>query len=168
MVAILKFATHTRLDHTPFKKFQDHEVQLRKYINPVIRLVSMFLRKCLVPLSPEIDNIIHKLRTLLSSGHTLREVSDLVFQLLCTIWCREWLPILCHRIHHPTMVYLAFSSLEEQGTFKDAKSITGVIAQFKYCVRLALLALMHRDGAELEDSFQHRQYWLREKNECTF
>jgi len=167
VIAILKIAT-CRLDHTPFKKFQDHEVQLRKYINPVIRLVSMFLHKCPVPLTPEIDNIIQKLHTSLSPRHTLKEVSDLVFQLLCTIWCQEWLPILCHRIHDPTMVYLAFSSLEEQGTFKDAKSFTGIIAQFKYCICLALFALMHRDGADLEGSFQHHQYWLQEKNECTF
>jgi len=128
----------------------------------------MLLRGPPLSLPDEITAALASLKGCLYPTKSLQEASDAVISVLCLLWTREWMPIVGHRIHDPTMYYLALNSLEATGSFKEAKAITPTIAQLKYDIRLMLLPAMHQHPSGIQAGFNQYSHWLCEEEESTF
>ena len=94
-------------------------------------------------------------------------MSTALSALLAALWESRWQPTEVHRITDPTVIYLALSSLQPQGSFKEPKLVTNVIARFEYDMRLFFLTEIHR-ADDHEEALLRFQPWLTEKHESTF
>ncbi|KAJ3830895.1 hypothetical protein F5878DRAFT_648126, partial [Lentinula raphanica] len=129
--------------NTPFHKHHQNDLTMQKYSAELCRFVCLILQAHTTTDYPfEFPSAIKAdIRELYEVLETDDEDSyTRIFtmqQLLLSIWKHRW-PISKNTLAttDPTMLYLAFRSLQPQGNFNDARQTTPLIAQLTYCMRL--------------------------------
>ncbi|KAF9523198.1 hypothetical protein CPB83DRAFT_775868 [Crepidotus variabilis] len=156
------------VNHTPFKVLMHFEEGASKsYAYPIAGLVAMLLRGSPVPLESNMNEALEDLRGFLETKN-MEESAQALYQLLSLLWTFPWRPVVQRRVTDPTVVYLAFSSLLPDGSFKDTHVLTNVFARCKYSVRCVMLIRIKTNHVEEKDGWLENERWLREDNECTF
>jgi hypothetical protein len=149
---------------------------LRQYSGKVVRLAAMLLRESdhyFISLPQDIVCLLVKLREILLASNTTNTLGHAIHKLLIAIWTREWLPTEKDPISDPTIRFLALSSVDVHGGFRDAKEITNPIAALEYCMRLTFLVEIHLQSKKhKKNSYaiaaKELSHWYIEKFESTF
>ncbi|KAF9521817.1 hypothetical protein CPB83DRAFT_778069, partial [Crepidotus variabilis] len=156
------------INHTPFKVPMHFEDGASKsYANPIAGLLAMLLRGSPVPLQPNMDEALEVLRSCLAAKD-IDKSAEACYRLLCLIWTFPWKPVVQRRVTDPTVIYLAYSSLLPDGSFKDTHLLTNVFARCKYSVRCVVLIRIKTEHEDEKEGWMANERWLREDNECTF
>ncbi|KAG6819212.1 hypothetical protein H0H93_014238 [Arthromyces matolae] len=164
------------INNTPLHKHQDHAERMNTYIRPVVRLAAMLLRSSvalILDLPEDVRKRIEKLRKSLSTDNTpqkLRDIGTRAFHLLLQLWTRIWPRggSMSTPFSDPTIISLALSMLQNDGSFKHPKYTTGPIAQFEYCIR-TLFAMHLHDRVDKNPTSTYAQetdtlsFWFTEK-----
>ncbi|KAF9523204.1 hypothetical protein CPB83DRAFT_899020 [Crepidotus variabilis] len=157
------------INHDPFHPMQNGDATLESYTHPIIGLLAMLLRGCPIQLPELVTDRVEDLRESMAKDKYKDSTAALVcLKLLITVWCHPWRPQIEQRISDPTILFLALSSLNADGSFKGCHLITNVIARFKYGLRSISLLDMHESYTTPEEGWEALKRWFREDEECTF
>ncbi|KAG6877334.1 hypothetical protein C0993_008522 [Termitomyces sp. T159_Od127] len=163
------------ISNTPFKTLQNHKAGMRKYTYCIIRLLAMLLRDSnilLYDFTQQQKKHILKLRDGLEQ-EPVKQLSMRVHRVLVLLWTQTWYRSNTTSFPDPTINCLALMSLQNDGSFKDPKYITGPIAQFEYCMRFVFMIEIHRRKS-LDQNSTHEKHcedlcsWFTEKFDSTF
>ncbi|KAG1723163.1 hypothetical protein EDD22DRAFT_790177, partial [Suillus occidentalis] len=167
------------ISNTPFHKHQDKDT-MRRYILPIVSLLAMLIRSddssdYHIPMHPDLQYLITALdgSVARNSPYQLTDISLIVHQILMHIWTTKWKRMPENLIPDPTERCLALLTLQKDGSFKEPKDVTGIIAKDEYCIRLAFLTEIRNRVAlgEAEDesaAFDQLEPYLTEHNHYTF
>lgn len=149
-----------------------HNTTLRQYILPIVRLITMLFKMRWTPIHNTVENLRNMLIEQENQAKLVRGIHVLLLQAWTTTWRKEENGPL---IADPTEVCLALLTLNRDGSFKEPKQITMIIAKFEYCMRLTFLreirACATQAGGTHEDlpaACDQFQPWFTEKTYSTF
>ncbi|KAI5980514.1 hypothetical protein EDD15DRAFT_2188573, partial [Pisolithus albus] len=159
------------ISNMPFHKHM-HQSTLKQYIHPIVCFVTMLLRDLWFIGDANVD--ISRLDDLFEQGAP--DQSQIIRQIhivLLKVWTTPWSKSKYYIVPDPTESCLALLTLNHDGSFKQPKDVTKLIAKFEYCMRLTFLkeirerasASPDMDEATACDSLQP---WFTEKNYSTF
>ncbi|KAJ3764584.1 hypothetical protein FB446DRAFT_710215, partial [Lentinula raphanica] len=166
--------------NTPFHKHQQNDQTMRMYNAELSRLVCLILRSHKSSNYPfefpqHIINDIEELYDLLEADEDDDPYDGILAlqQLLLSLWQYQW-PISKNTLvtTDPTILFLAFRSLQPQGHFNDARQTTPIIARMTYCMRLVAVLELTR-SCNVQD-YNFHTAWTRlapfftEKLDSTF
>ncbi|KAG1848267.1 hypothetical protein F4604DRAFT_1502194, partial [Suillus subluteus] len=167
------------ISNTPFHKHQEKET-MRRYILPIVALLAMLIRSdefsdYHIPMPPDLQCLVTALDSSVArnSPYQLTDISLVVHQILMYIWTTKWKRTAENLLPDPTERCLALLTLQKDGSFKEPKDVTGIIAKDEYCIRLAFLTEIRNRVAlgEAEDesaAFDQLEPYLTEHNHYTF
>ncbi|KAG6819759.1 hypothetical protein H0H93_008917 [Arthromyces matolae] len=167
----------TGISNTPFHRHQQHEDRMTTYVRPVVRLVALLLRKKTVLLEWKVPESVVKrvtgLRlTLENPKSSTSEIQTKLYQLLVHLWTQKWDTHPKLPTTDPTILSLALSMLQTDGSFKHPKYTTGPIAQLEYCMRTIFVMYLHtkveKNGTDYSVETELLSVWFTEKHESTF
>lgn len=153
---------------------------MRRYILPIVALLAMLIRSdessnYHIPMHSDLQCLITALDSSVArnSPYQLTDISLIVHQILMYIWTAKWKRTPENLIPDPTERCLALLTLQTDGSFKEPKDVTGIIAKDEYCIRLAFLTEIRNRVAlgEAEDesaAFDQLEPYLTEHNHYTF
>ncbi|KAJ3764846.1 hypothetical protein FB446DRAFT_615078, partial [Lentinula raphanica] len=130
--------------NTPFHKHHQNDLTMQKYTGELCRLVCFVLQSHTstdypFELPQAIKNDIEDLYEILETDDDEDPYDRIMAmqQLLLALWKYRW-PVSKNTqvTTDPTMLFLAFRSIQPQGNFNDARQTTPIIAQLTYCMRL--------------------------------
>lgn len=150
------------------------DTTMKSYIGPVVCILAMLLRH-MWPWVESVNFIIADLVDMLQDKAEESQVVQQVHKLLLKIWTTTW-PKATNttRITDPTVAGLALLTLNQDGSFKEPKDVTKIIAKLEYCMRLTFLKeIRARTDTLLEGTTEAMacdalQPWFTEKTYSTF
>ncbi|KAH7918103.1 hypothetical protein BV22DRAFT_985743, partial [Leucogyrophana mollusca] len=164
------------ISNTPLHKHQEAST-IKAYIFPAVSLLSMLLRldgqeAYDLPLSEELEEATEALASDLAEEREAR-LSDSLHSVFMALWTRKWTRTEANKVPCPTERALALLTLERDGSYKEPKDVTGIIAKLEWCIRFACLQEIHRtvesefDGEE-EAACDALVPWFTEKTNSPF
>lgn len=146
---------------------------MKKYIIPIVSLLAMLLREMWF----NVDNFNVVLSDLVDMVEDQAEPAHVIQQthrVLLKMWTTSW-PKMPNttRITDPTEAALALMTLNQDGSFKEPKDVTVIIAKLEYCMRLTFLKEIRaradsQDGTTEALACDALQPWFTEKAYSTF
>ncbi|KAF8149015.1 hypothetical protein K438DRAFT_1989087 [Mycena galopus ATCC 62051] len=125
------------INNTPLHEHQQ-ETTLGQYILPLVHLVAALLRvtpNYKFSSSPAVDQALVLLKA--------QRTEDSLHRLFCALWQAEWVRSKTKLWPDPTMSFLCFFQLKQDGGFKGPKETTRPIAQLCWAIRLSALTQIH-------------------------
>ncbi|TBU54974.1 hypothetical protein BD310DRAFT_826822, partial [Dichomitus squalens] len=167
-------------NHTPFHMHQDPS-SFTNCQRLLTQLILYLLRTRPSPTHPLplpntivalLDNLIQALDTASLTLHAL----------LVAIWTTEWIPspfildgnVKENPIPDPTVRFIVCTQMNQDGTLKDPRDVTGVLAKLTYCMRLVFLKQswnLHSSDPHLSSvtaAARSLRLWFTEGSESTF
>jgi hypothetical protein len=153
---------------------------MRRYILPIVALLAFLIRSdessdYHIPMPPDLQSLLVTLDRSVAgdSPYQSSDISLIIHQILIYIWTTKWKRTAENLIPDPTERCLALLTLQKDGSFKEPKDVTGIIAKQEYCIRLAFLTEIRNRTSlgEAEDestAFDKLQPHLTENNHYTF
>src|SRR5215472_1394529 len=129
---------HRGINNTPLHPFQ-HETTQSQYCTIVIRQLAMLLRHSptyQIPLTENLQRALGLFRSSLEQGLTEKAKEDL-HSVLMALWKQRWRPTSDNLLPCPTIRALALFTLKQDGHFLEPINVTGIIAKWDWCLRLA-------------------------------
>jgi hypothetical protein len=169
---VLTHLVFSGISNTPFHKHM-MDATLRQYTNPVVCLISMLIRK-LWGSDIEFNTKIVDLQDALSSDEEEQpRIMELIHKVLMGAWTTSWSKSkTMSSIADPTEACIALLTLKHDGSFKEPKDVTTIIAKFEYCMRLTFLreirARASTEGMDEPTACNTLQCWFTEKEYSTF
>ena len=164
---------YSGISNTPFHKHM-LDATMKSYIVPVVCILTKLVRYSWL----EVDNfnfVIANLEEKLQNGAEESQVVQQIHQLLLKMWTTAWPKWLdTSRITDPTEAGLALLTLNQDGSFKEPKDVTKIIAKLEYCMRLTFLreirarADFQGDNVTETKACDALQPWFTEKTHSTF
>jgi hypothetical protein len=151
---------------------------MQKYVLPIVALLAMLMRSN--PCAPfhfsktqELGDATEALSISLEHGLDEETVHSSIHALLMSVWMTRWKQTDQNPIGDPTELCLALLTVRRDGSFKEAKDVTGIIAKDEYCMRASFLKEI-RDrvtkgiAADEEAACNVLEPWFTEKRNTTF
>jgi len=170
---------HSGISNTPFHKHQNKET-MQHYLIPMVALLAMLIRShpdepYHIPMPNYLETLVDSLDLSVAqdSSSSSVEISDNIHRIFMYLWQTKWERTDDNRIPDPTERCLALLTLKQDGSFKEPKDVTGIIAKDEYCMRLAFLTEIKNrvaagDAADESVAFDDLQLYLTEKTHFTF
>lgn len=103
----------------------------------------------------------------------IKQISMRILHLLTSLWTHTWYWSNTSPSSDPTINCLALMMLQNDGSFKEPKYITGPIAHYEYCMRFTFMIEMHRlktlkSNSTYEQHCEQLCSWFTEKHDSTF
>ncbi|KAG6867384.1 hypothetical protein C0993_003524, partial [Termitomyces sp. T159_Od127] len=163
------------ISNSPFKPFQDHKRGMKVYASCIVRLLAMLLRNSSLfsyNFTQEHNRRLIKLQNGLDK-EPIKQLSMRILHVLISLWTHTWYRSHIAPFPDPTINCLALMVLQDDGSFKHPKYITGPIAHYQYCIRYAFMIEMHRrktlnPGSTYEQHCADLSSWFTEKYDSTF
>ncbi|KAG2134990.1 hypothetical protein BD769DRAFT_1352930 [Suillus cothurnatus] len=167
------------ISNTPFHKHQQRET-MQRYLFPMVALLAMLIRSNSddpyhIPMPDYLDKLVDNLDLSVAQDSPCDQAvtSDIIHQIFMYLWQTKWERTETNPIPDPTERCLALLTLHQDGSFKEPKDVTGIIAKDEYCMRLAFLTeIKHRvasgDAADESVAFNDLEPYLIEKTHFTF
>ena len=141
---------------------------MTEYAKPVIAFLAMLTR--MDSSDPEVELATKMLpNALVEQAH----LSDHIHHILTNIWTKVWKRSASLVVTDPTEQCLALMTLKRDGSFKEPKHVTTIIAKLEYCMRLTFLREIRR-RVDVNDELQEDvacdalQDWFIENKYSTF
>lgn len=166
---------YSGISNTPFRKHM-LEATMKQYIIPVVSLLAMLLRDVWFD-GVTTDLNIHTsiLENRIDENAEQKNILSQMHIVLMKLWTTSWRKCALRPklIADPTETALALMTLNQDGTFKEPKDVTTIIAKLEYCMRLAFLkeirACMEADTNMSEAAAcDALEPWFTEKHYSTF
>lgn len=155
---------------------------MKEYALPVIKLIAMLLRnqdskELIFDLPPKVIKNLEKLRQGLEGKAPVRMNALKALYILVSIWTMTWEKSSLVPFPDPTIVALALSMLQKDGSFSHPKYTTVTISKYEYCLRLVMILEISRQkekkreaGVHTSDTMEAEPLlkWHREKTDSTF
>ena len=146
---------------------------MKKYIIPVLCLLTMLLREMWFD-TENFNLLLSDLVEMVENQEERSHITQKIHQVLLRMWTTSW-PKLPNstRITDPTEAGLALMTLNQDGSFKEPKDVTMIIAKLEYCMRLTFLKEI-RTRADSQEGMTEAlacdalQPWFTEKTYSTF
>ncbi|KAG6863980.1 hypothetical protein C0991_001400, partial [Blastosporella zonata] len=136
----------------------------------------MLLRKS-NPLAPfafpnSVSNRVTVLQDFLATPRALSsDIQNSIYDLLTHIWTQTWIKPFNLPTGDPTIISLALSMLQDDGSFKHPKYTTGPIAQLEYCIRSLFVMYLHTQVSTHNSTYTKEtdalEQWFTEKHDST-
>ncbi|KIK17462.1 hypothetical protein PISMIDRAFT_15045 [Pisolithus microcarpus 441] len=159
------------ISNMPFHKHM-HQSTLKQYIHPIICFVAMLLRD--LWFLPDANMEISRLDDMFQEGAPDQsQIMRQIHIVLLKVWTTPWSKSKYHIVPDPTESCLALLTLNRDGSFKQPKDVTKLIAKFEYCMRLTFLREIRARASaspEMDEAMacDGLQPWFVEKNYSTF
>ncbi|KAF8124465.1 hypothetical protein EV363DRAFT_1178010, partial [Boletus edulis] len=129
--------TKNGISNTPFHKHM-LDTTLRQYVMPIIRFITMSLACMWTSMNSDgtLENLQVMLRDKADEAQLVQQIHVVLLKAWMTIWKKEPNGNI---IADPTEACLALLTLNQDGSFKEPKHVTTIIAKFEYCMRLTFL-----------------------------
>ncbi|KAG2037030.1 hypothetical protein BDR03DRAFT_1011159 [Suillus americanus] len=131
------------ISNTLFYKHQEKQT-MGQYILPIVALLAMLIQSNKssnyhIPMPPNLQCLVTTFDTSVAgdSPYQLFDISLIIHQILMYIWTTKWKWTTENLISYPTEHCLALLTLQKDGSFKEPKDVTGIIAKDEYCIQLA-------------------------------
>ncbi|KAG1786392.1 uncharacterized protein HD556DRAFT_1449769 [Suillus plorans] len=169
--------TKEGISNKPFHKHQNKET-MQKYILPIVFLLAMLMRS--EPSMPfyfsktqEMHDTTEALSMSLEEGLEEETVSSCIHALLMSTWTTKWKQTDKNPIGDPTELCLALLTIQRDGSFKEPKEVTGIIAKDEYCMRASFIKEIRdqvEDGIAADENAACNilEPWFTEKTNSTF
>ncbi|KAG6382208.1 hypothetical protein JVT61DRAFT_861 [Boletus reticuloceps] len=162
------------ISNTPFHKHM-MDATIKQYINPVICLLAMLLRDLWIGMEQE-NIVISMLEDLIEQDQEPSYIVQQIHVVLMKLWTTHWRKVSDYpqRITDPTEAALALMTLNQDGSFKEPKNVTNIIAKLEYCMRLTFLKEIRSQAARIDGNTTEvtacdmLQPWFTEKTYSTF
>ncbi|KAF8417617.1 hypothetical protein L210DRAFT_3427928, partial [Boletus edulis BED1] len=162
------------ISNTPFHK-HTLDTTLKQYIIPIVCLLAMLLRELWIGMEQE-NIVISKLEDLIEEDREPSCIIQQIHVVLIKLWTTHWRKVSDRPQHisDPTEAALALLTLNEDGSFKEPKDVTKIIAKLEYCMRLTFLkeirarANADRDNITEAIACDMLQPWFTKKTYSTF
>ncbi|KAG1854259.1 hypothetical protein F4604DRAFT_1591328, partial [Suillus subluteus] len=165
------------ISNTPFHRHQEKDT-MQKYILPIVALLAMLMRSnpC-VPFhfskTRELQDMTEALSISLEYGQEEATVSSHIHELLIFIWTMKWKQNDQNLIADLTELCLALLTAQKDGSFKEPKDVTGIIAKDEYCMRATFVKeikdrVTKGVAADEEEACNALEPWFTEKTNSTF
>jgi bloom syndrome protein len=129
------------MNATPFHRHHQHKTTTTAYIGPLIQLVSSLVRggfdEFVLPTSVDV----RKALAMLEQKPDVQGIHALFLALFTKPWYSQGET--GSSFADPTICFLALSTLQEDGTFAEAKDVTGTIAKLTRAIKLTVLTEIH-------------------------
>ncbi|KAG2063234.1 hypothetical protein BDR04DRAFT_1123399, partial [Suillus decipiens] len=167
------------ISNTPLHKHQQPET-MQRYLLPIISLLAMLIRNDTnypyhIPMPDHIEQLLDDLDLSVAQDSQSDQgaITYNIHRIFMCLWQTKWERTDTNPIPDPTERCLALLTLQRDGSFKEPKDVTGIIAKDEYCMRLAFLREIRNRVAsgEAEDesvAFHDLEPYLTEKNHFTF
>jgi hypothetical protein len=165
------------ISNTPFHRHQSKDT-MQKYVLPIVALLAMLMRRN--PRAPfhfsktqELEEATDALSTGLEHGLDEETICSCIHTLLMSAWTTRWKQTDQNPIGDPTELCLALLTVQRDGSFKEAKDVTGIIAKDEYCMRASFLKEIRERvdkgiAADEEAACNVLEPWFTEKKSSTF
>jgi hypothetical protein len=162
------------ISNTPFQAHQEAKT-LPNYLVPLVGLLAMQLRpkeNYPVDLPADVTSQLKDLQqTLLQQNN--QAIASKVLDVLLALWTRPWPKSEDGMLMDPTIQYIALSTLRQDGSFLEAKQVTGIFARFEWDMRCIFAVQIYRlvenkTYPTYEDAAESLEKWYTEKVEGTF
>ena len=145
---------------------------LNQYCTVIIRQLAMLMRAkktYTIPLSSELQQTIGAFRDALDEGDQ-DQAQEHLHHVFMALWKQKWRPTADNLIPCPTIRALALITLYPDGHFAEPHQVTGLIAKWERCMRLAFVKEISAlsESAEEEEACSMLQPWFTEKSLCPF
>ncbi|KAF8425053.1 hypothetical protein L210DRAFT_3509366 [Boletus edulis BED1] len=162
------------ISNTPFHKHM-MDATMKQYIIPVVCLLSMLLRELWIGMEQE-NIVISKLEDLIEQDQEPSCIIQQIHVVLMKLWTTRWRKMSdCpQNITDPTEAALALMTLNQDGSFKEPKDVTRIIAKLEYCMRLTFLKEIRAQAEHINGNIMEvaacdaLQPWFTEKTYSTF
>lgn len=154
------------------------EGTMKNYIVPVVCILAMLLRNLWSPQVDDLNFLLSDLIEMLQENAQRAHIIQKVHAVLLKMWTTSWptqspsTTTTTHAIMDPTETGLALLTLNEDGSLKQPKDVTKIIAKLEYCMRLTFLKEIRASAStEVEQvsmACDALQPWFTEKNYSTF
>lgn len=153
---------------------------MQRYLCPMVALLAMLIRSNEVdpyhiPMPGNLEELVDDLDLAVAedSPYDSGAITDNIHSIFMSLWQTKWERTANNPIPDPTERCLALLTLQHDGSFKEPKDVTGIIAKDEYCIRLAFLTEIRRRVAsgEADDesaAFHDLEPYLTEKTNFTF
>jgi hypothetical protein len=153
---------------------------MQRYLCPMVALLAMLIRSNTVdpyhiPMPGNLEKLVDDLDFSVAedSPYDCGAITDNIHRIFMCLWQTKWERTANNLIPDPTERCLALLTLQNDGSFKEPKDVTGIIAKDEYCIRLAFLTELRKRVAsgEAEDefaAFHDLEPYLTEKTQFTF
>jgi bloom syndrome protein len=157
------------MNHTPFHNFQQHETSIKAYALPITHLVAALIRRGFDDFKLPVNEQVVRALARFDEGIT----PEAVHQLLLSIWTHEWTWTAEQPYCDPTICFLSMFTLQKDGTFSQAKDVTGIIAKLTRAIRLTILRESHLklergEAPNLLKAFEGLGKFVVESSQSTF
>lgn len=156
-----------------------------EYALPVIKLIGMLLRNnqqkiLLFDLPEKLMEDLHKIEDLHKAEdlhkfeENIEQLSMLIFEALVGMWTHTWAKSRDIQFPDPTVVSIALSMLQKDGSFADAKYTTGVFSKVQYDMRMVFGGDVYSKAypCNTDEEFLKQgkllEPWYTEGNDSTF
>ncbi|KAF8120689.1 hypothetical protein EV363DRAFT_1188557, partial [Boletus edulis] len=162
------------ISNTPFHKHM-MDATMKKYIIPIVCLLAMLLRDLWIGMEQE-NIVISRLEDLIEEDQEPRYIIQQIHVVLMKLWTTNWhkLSDRPKSITDPTEAALALMTLNRDGSFKEPKDVTTIIAKLEYCMRLTFLKEIRARATNINGDITEvtacdvLQPWFTEKTYSTF
>jgi hypothetical protein len=164
--------TYSGISNTPLHKHMLAKT-MNEYSLPVVGLLGLLIRKgCgnqeLSAAAEELSETLQKIKL----GQVTNRVGVLIqiHDILLKSWTSTWKRTSPIEIKDPTEDCIALLTLDRDGSFKEPKHVTTIIAKFEYCMRLTFLREIRARAATSDESeaCNGLEPWFTEKQYSTF
>ncbi|KAG2365348.1 hypothetical protein BDR07DRAFT_1277326, partial [Suillus spraguei] len=167
------------ISNTPLHKHQQPET-MQRYLFPMVSLLAMLIRSDTdrpyhIPMPDYMEQLVDDLDLSVAQDSQTDQgvIADNIHRIFMCLWQTKWERTDMNPIPDPTERCLALLTLQRDGSFKEPKDVTGIIAKDEYCMRLAFLREIKNRVAsgQAEDesvAFHDLEPYVTEKNHFTF
>ncbi|KAG2343741.1 hypothetical protein BDR05DRAFT_883699, partial [Suillus weaverae] len=167
------------ISNTPFHKHQQRET-MQRYLFPMVAMLAMLIRSNTdnpyhIPMSDHLEELVDTLDLSVAQDSAFDQgaITDNIHRIFMCLWQTKWERTDKNPIPDPTERCLALLTLQKDGSFKEPKDVTGIIAKDEYCMRLAFLTEIRSrvasgDAEDESAAFRDLEPYLTEKTHFTF
>lgn len=148
------------------------ETTINQYVMPTMALLAMLIREGQSS-NDEMMRASQALKNKLENRSDKAIICKHIHDILMIAWTTLWKHISSVEINDPTKRCLAFLTVQRDGSFKEPKYMTNIIARFEYCMQLAFfreirakatISTSHDEGKACDAL----QSWFTEKTYSPF
>ena len=159
------------INNTPLHDFQQ-DGTLNQYCTVIIRQLAMLMRRktnYLIPLPSELQQSLDGLERSLKDQDA-GVIQKQLHNIFMGLWKFKWQPTAENTIPCPTIRALALTTLRPDGHFSEPYQVTGIIAKWQRCIRLAFVKEMKQMSNSMEEEVACKtlQPWFTEKSLSPF
>lgn len=163
---------YSGISNTPFHKHM-LDTTMKNYILPIVCIVAKLVRHSWLEVEDfnfAIADLIDALQEEAEESQAIEQLHKLLLKMWTTTW-PKWPDMT--RITDPTEAGLALLTLNQDGSFKEPKDMTKIIARLEYCMRLTFLKEIRARADSRDDTTEATacdalQPWFTEKTYSTF